>query len=127
VTEHDAQTPDRQRLDVTQLRNVPIQARSHTRADLLRAAAEAHLDDVGRDRFTTAPVARIAGSAIGTLYRYFPDRVALLDAISPNPERQIADIRKAVHDESLDPAEALKVIAVILDQRTENEVRDARG
>jgi AcrR family transcriptional regulator len=40
--------------------------------------------DVGRDRFTASEVAALAGVSIGTLYRYFPSRLAMLDHVWPN-------------------------------------------
>ncbi|WP_213816255.1 TetR/AcrR family transcriptional regulator [Glaciihabitans sp. dw_435] len=43
----------------------------------------------GRDRFTTADVAAIAGCSIGTLYRYYKDRIAILDAIWPDRDAHL--------------------------------------
>jgi AcrR family transcriptional regulator len=67
------------------LRNKPVQERSQARLlDIMDAAREALADPaIGRDRFTTADVARISGCSIGTVYRYFPDRVAILDRVWP--------------------------------------------
>jgi AcrR family transcriptional regulator len=48
---------------------------------LLDAAAAA-IDAVGYERLTTAMVAERAGASIGTVYRYFPDRIAVLQAVS---------------------------------------------
>ena len=66
------------------LRNRPTQQRARRRVDEIRAAARAILGEVGRDRFTTDLVAARAGCSIGTIYRYFEDRVALLDDLYPN-------------------------------------------
>jgi AcrR family transcriptional regulator len=49
----------------------------------LTDAAKAAAEVIGYDRFTTGDVAERAGVSIGTVYRYFPDRVALLDVIDP--------------------------------------------
>ncbi|WP_165069932.1 TetR/AcrR family transcriptional regulator [Marisediminicola senii] len=38
----------------------------------------------GRDLLNTNEVARLAGVSIGTIYRYFPDRLALLDYVWPD-------------------------------------------
>jgi AcrR family transcriptional regulator len=63
------------------LRNEPVQARSAARlAALLDATAEV-LDEVGYERLTTAMIAERAGASIGTVYRYFPDRLAVLQAL----------------------------------------------
>ena len=66
------------------LRNRPRQARAQQRLAEIRTAARQVLDTVGRDRFTTEMVAERAGCSIGTVYRYFTDRVALLDDLYPN-------------------------------------------
>lgn len=67
-----------------ELRNEPVQARSSKRLQAIEAAAEEAIATVGIDRFTTADVARIASCSIGTVYRYFPDRVAILDRLRPH-------------------------------------------
>ncbi|WP_258376555.1 helix-turn-helix domain-containing protein [Curtobacterium sp. MCBD17_028] len=71
-----------------ELRNEPVQARSKTTLERLTTAAREVVDEVGLDRLTTADVAVRAGLSIGTVYRYFPDRIAILNAIEP--ERAIA-------------------------------------
>jgi AcrR family transcriptional regulator len=48
---------------------------------LLDAASEI-VHEVGYELLTTAMVAERAGASIGTVYRYFPDRVALLQALA---------------------------------------------
>jgi AcrR family transcriptional regulator len=67
-----------------ELRNEPVQKRSTARLAALEAAAEQAIAEEGIDKFTTADVARIAGCSIGTVYRYFPDRVAILDRLRPH-------------------------------------------
>jgi len=47
---------------------------------LLDAAATS-IDTHGYERLTTAMVAVEAGASIGTVYRYFPDRIAVLKAV----------------------------------------------
>ena len=66
----------------TLLRNEPVQARSTARLTSLLDAAAAVVDERGYERLTTAMVAERAGSSIGTVYRYFPDRIAVLQALS---------------------------------------------
>lgn len=67
---------------VTLLRNEPVQARSTARLTSLLDAAAAVVHKLGYERLTTAMVAERAGSSIGTIYRYFPDRIAVLQALS---------------------------------------------
>lgn len=64
------------------LRNEPVQARSTARLTTLLDAAAALVDEIGFERLTTAMVAERAGASIGTVYRYFPDRIALLQALA---------------------------------------------
>lgn len=68
------------------VRHPPKQFRSHATIAKIETATRRALQDpgVGRDRFTTAQVAELAGVSIGTIYRYFPDRVALLDFVWPD-------------------------------------------
>jgi AcrR family transcriptional regulator len=67
-------------------RLVPIQPRARATLQKLEQAIRAVLrdPDIGRDRFTTMQVAELAGVSIGTAYRYFPDREAMLEHIWPN-------------------------------------------
>lgn len=60
-----------------------------TRLTSIRTAAVKLYNDpkIGRDRMTTADVAKSAKCSIGTVYRYFTDRVALLDDIAPDRDK----------------------------------------
>lgn len=71
---------------IATVRNEPQQKRAAVRLEAIKAAAITLYNDpsIGRDRFTTAQVADLAGCSIGSVYRYFIDRVALLDAIAPD-------------------------------------------
>ena len=72
------------------LRNEPVQARSTARLAGLLDAAAAVIDELGYERLTTAMVAERAGASIGTVYRYFPDRIAVLQALAArNLERSL--------------------------------------
>jgi AcrR family transcriptional regulator len=82
-----------------QLRNEPVQARSAARLTALLDAAAAAIDELGYERLTTAMVAERAGASIGTVYRYFPDRIAVLQALATrNLERVMAGITAASAD-----------------------------
>lgn len=87
------------RASVAPLRNEPVQARSTARlAALLDAAADA-VDEHGYERLTTAMVAERAGASIGTVYRYFPDRIAVLQALGArNLERVLSQVQLAIRD-----------------------------
>lgn len=66
----------------TLLRHEPVQARSNARLAALLDAAAVTIDNVGYERLTTAMVAERAGASIGTVYRYFPDRIAVLQGVA---------------------------------------------
>ena len=75
------------------VRTEPIQERSAARIDALLDAAAAVVDEIGFDRLTTAMVAERAGASIGTVYRYFPDRIVLLQALR---DRALQRYRRSV-------------------------------
>jgi AcrR family transcriptional regulator len=82
------------------LRNEPVQARSAARlSSLLDAAAEV-VEEVGYERLTTAMVAERAGASIGTVYRYFPDRIAVLEGLSARAFRRFLDRVSEVYRDS---------------------------
>nr|WP_194241345.1 TetR/AcrR family transcriptional regulator [Galbitalea soli] len=81
------------------MRNEPVQARSTARLTALLDAAAAAVDELGYERLTTAMVAERAGASIGTVYRYFPDRIAVLQALaSRNLERVLTSVHEAISD-----------------------------
>lgn len=77
------------------LRHDPIQARArNTTRELLDAAREL-VNEIGIDAVTTGKVAERADVAIGTVYRYFPNRATLLNTLYPGrleAMQHIADV-----------------------------------
>jgi len=70
------------------IRVEPVQVRSSKRLVALLDATAGVIADIGYETLTTAMVAERAGASIGTVYRYFPDRIAVLQAlISRNRQR----------------------------------------
>ena len=78
----------------------PQQARSQQTLDRILDAAELLLSEKGFDDTPVAEIARRAGSSVGAFYARFPDKDALLGALS---ERFIAQAI-ATADDALDPA-----------------------
>lgn len=76
---------------MTQLRHEPVQARSNARLSALLDAAALTVDSVGYERLTTAMVAERAGASIGTVYRYFPDRIAVLQGVAARATERFID------------------------------------
>ena len=73
------------------LRNEPVQARSTARLTRLLDSAAEVIDEIGYERLTTAMVAERAGASIGTVYRYFPDRIAILTSLSARTADEYID------------------------------------
>ena len=83
------------------LRNEPVQARSTARLAALLDAAAGVIDEIGYERLTTAMVAERAGASIGTVYRYFPDRIAVLQALGArNLERVMTRVHEEINSEA---------------------------
>jgi AcrR family transcriptional regulator len=61
-------------------RKSPVQARSAASVDAILEATVQVLLHVGKERLTTTKVALRAGVSVGTLYQYFPNKSALLQA-----------------------------------------------
>lgn len=70
--------PQQQR---TRPRKQPRQARAQHTVDSIVEASARILEQQGHGGFTTNAVAALAGTSIGTLYQYFPDKDALLGAL----------------------------------------------
>ena len=61
-------------------RKSPVQARSSASVEAILDATLQVLLKVGKERLTTTRVAMRAGVSVGTLYQYFPNKSALLQA-----------------------------------------------
>jgi len=75
------------------MRKQPRQARSRTTVEAIVQAGARILGRRGWAGFTTNAVAEAAGVSIGSLYQYFPDKHALIDAIR---RQHLADCLAAV-------------------------------
>jgi AcrR family transcriptional regulator len=65
---------------VLEPRKSPVQARSAASVDAILEATIQVLLSVGKEQLTTTRVALRAGVSVGTLYQYFPNKSALLQA-----------------------------------------------
>lgn len=64
------------------LRRVPVQGRSLARVQRMLDACAALVDEVGYEGLTTTLLAERAGVAIGSVYQFFPDKRAVVQALS---------------------------------------------
>jgi AcrR family transcriptional regulator len=74
-------------------RKSPVQARSTASVDAILEATIQVLLHVGKERLTTTRVAQRAGVSVGTLYQYFPNKKALLQAAL---KRHLDEVTRAV-------------------------------
>ena len=77
-------------------RKSPVQARSTASVSAILEATVQVLLDVGKERLTTTRVAQRAGVSVGTLYQYFPNKSALLQAVLRNHLESVAKALEAV-------------------------------
>ena len=78
---------------VLEPRKSPVQARSAASVDAILHATIQVLLQVGKERLTTTRVAFRAGVSVGTLYQYFPNKRALLQAAL---KRHLEAVRETV-------------------------------
>lgn len=62
-------------------RKIPTQRRSHATIEVVLEAAAQLLESAGEAGFNTNALAERAGVSVGTLYRYFPNKQAILAAL----------------------------------------------
>jgi AcrR family transcriptional regulator len=82
MTDHSRLSTDRLTDSLSSsLRRQPTQQRSKARVEKILEAAAIVFDEVGYEAATTHLIAAKAGTAIGSLYQFFPDKAALFNAL----------------------------------------------
>ena len=87
--------PDRRGKNVTQARRTPVQARALKRRDQILDTTAELLEQVGVDDLTTILIAKSLAISVGSLYHYFPNKIAILYALS---QRWLTEITLALDD-----------------------------
>lgn len=108
---------------MTELRNTPQQERARASLERILVAAEAVLEEVGPDAATSRAIAEKAGVSVGTLYRFFPDKAAIIrelvrryvDNMPTVAARLAPDVASLVASLDLDSMES---VATLLIQRS---------
>lgn len=95
---------------------LPIQSRGHVRVGRLLDAAAALIAERGVGMLTMAAVGQAAGSAPGSLYQFFPDRDALLEALARREAARVEAIVVEALDawRRTDPCDAAGLAAALL-------------
>lgn len=68
--------------DESIIRNTPQQDRSRQRLNAILKATESLLTEVGYEGITTSAVAKRAGTSVGSVYKFFSDKDALLNGLA---------------------------------------------
>jgi AcrR family transcriptional regulator len=97
---------------ISAMRKAPRQARSRaTTAAILDAAAHI-LGERGWAGLTTNAVADVAGVSIGSLYQYFPNKLALIEAVR---RRHFDDVLAVLHAATDDKVARVRRVAALVD------------
>lgn len=84
----------------TPLRRQPVQQRSAKRVEQMLDASAQLIDEVGYDALTTTLIAKRAGVAVGSLYQFFPDKRAVVRALTQrNVDRFLAEVAERLASE----------------------------
>jgi AcrR family transcriptional regulator len=79
------------------LRRQPKQQRGKERVEKILVAAAAVFDEVGYEAATTHLIAAKAGTAIGSLYQFFPDKAAIFEAMELRHAEQVKLLYAQAH------------------------------
>ncbi|ROS40991.1 TetR family transcriptional regulator [Amycolatopsis thermoflava] len=98
----------------TPLRRQPVQQRSAKRVEQMLDASAELIDEVGYDALTTTLIAKRAGVAVGSLYQFFPDKRAVVRALTQrNLDRFVQAVSERLSRE--DPRHWWDVVDSVLD------------
>ena len=99
----------------TKLRRAPKQERGQRRIGRILQAAAEEFARVGFDAATTNAIARRAKTSVGSLYQFFPNKEAILAALTEHYLREI----RAVHAAVLSKEAARLPLPAFIDQLVE--------
>jgi AcrR family transcriptional regulator len=110
----------------TEARRTPIQARAKKRHEQILDITAELLVKVGVDELTTILIAQSLGISVGSLYHYFPNKIAILYALA---QRWLDEINVALDDieASIDDSEDLQAFTNRCTERVLEAYRSQRG
>ena len=106
-------------------RKSPVQARSAASVDAILEATIQVLLDAGKERLTTTRVARRAGVSVGTLYQYFPNKSALLQAALKRHLDEVTDAIELVCKEQKGRT-LRQMVSALITAFLQAKIRDAK-
>ncbi|WP_312808700.1 TetR/AcrR family transcriptional regulator [Agrobacterium cavarae] len=97
------------------MRKEPKQARSRVTVEAIVEAGARILAEEGWAGFTTNRIAEVAGVSIGSLYQYFPDKLALVDAIRHRHLSDSMEVMRRVRADGISPEQfATQLVAAVV-------------
>ena len=110
---------------VLEPRKSPVQARSAATVEAILEATIQVLLAIGKERLTTTRVAMRAGVSVGTLYQYFPNKRALLQAALKRHLSEVADtVELACEQQKGQPLR--QMASTLINAFLEAKIRDAK-
>jgi AcrR family transcriptional regulator len=92
------------------MRKKPQQARSRATIEAILQAAAHILGERGWEGLTTNRVAEVAGVSIGSLYQYFPHKLALVEAVRQRHFDDVLTVLRAASDRQLPRARRIEAL-----------------
>jgi AcrR family transcriptional regulator len=92
------------------MRKEPRQARSRATVEAIVEAGARVLAQQGWNGFTTNETARVAGVSIGSLYQYFPDKLALVEAVRRRHFDDVLTVMRAATDRNITLAQRIETL-----------------
>jgi AcrR family transcriptional regulator len=83
--------PEKTRMEAA-IRRMPLQSRSQQTVQRVLDAASSLLGQMPLEDVTTTRIAAEAGLSVGGLYRFFPDKQSIVDAIAVRHVKQFRDV-----------------------------------
>ena len=106
-------------------RKSPVQARSAASVDAILEATIQVLLSVGKEQLTTTKVALRAGVSVGTLYQYFPNKSALLQAVLKRHLDEVTEaLERVCRDQEGSPLQ--QMATALINAFLEAKMRDAK-
>lgn len=96
-------------------RRLPQQARSRQRVNQILDAAAQVFEEVGYDAASTELISTRAETSIGSLYRFFPDKSAILYALAERYAQQMQELAAAKMNASMVRQPLAQVLSDIID------------
>lgn len=97
-------------------RSKPIQNRARVQRDKILKATSQLLKTVGLDELTTILVAKKVGVSVGTLYHYFPNKHAILYALSELWVESISNLISEIESQNLNEMQLKPFINLLVDR-----------